>query len=117
MRAYLNHTGASPAGGGKQGEKPDIDLTPAAQVVNPFPLELLQNVPNPFNPSTTIRYVLPSRVKVRVTIYDVSGRPVVTLVDREEAAGPYGVEWNGTGADGARVSSGVYFVRIEAGKQ
>lgn len=80
-------------------------------------LALLPNVPNPFNPSTTIRYVLPSRVKVRVTIYDIAGRLVTTLVDREEAAGSYGVEWKGTGADGARVSSGVYLVRIEAGKQ
>lgn len=80
-------------------------------------LELLPNVPNPFNPSTTIRYILPSRLKVRMTIYDVAGRAVVVLVDREEAAGPYNVEWNGTGADGARVSSGVYLVRIEAGTQ
>jgi len=80
-------------------------------------LALLPNVPNPFNPSTTIRYVLPARGNVRVSIYDIAGRLVTTLVDREEAAGPYGVEWNGTGADGARVSSGVYLVRIEAGKQ
>ncbi len=80
-------------------------------------LELLPNVPNPFNPSTTIRYVLPVRADVRVTIYDVAGRPVATLVDRNQAAGSYAVEWNGTGARGERVASGVYLLRMEAGKQ
>jgi photosystem II stability/assembly factor-like uncharacterized protein len=80
-------------------------------------LELLPNVPNPFNPSTTIRYVLPTRLEVRVAIFDIAGRLVTTLVNREEAAGQYGVEWNGTDSGGARVSSGVYLVRLEAGKQ
>jgi hypothetical protein len=80
-------------------------------------LELLPNVPNPFNPSTTIRYVLPSQEHVRVTIYDVSGRAVTTLVDQEETAGAYDVEWKGTDAADTRVSSGVYWARILAGKQ
>lgn len=78
---------------------------------------LLSNVPNPFNPSTTIRYILPSRGHLRVSIYDVSGRLVTTLVDESQSAGTHGVEWKGTDAVGTRVSSGVYLVRIEAGKQ
>ena len=78
---------------------------------------LFPNAPNPFNPSTTIRYMLPSRERVRVTIYDVSGRLITTLVDRDQAAGSYDVEWKGLDAVGTRVSSGVYLVQIEAGKQ
>jgi hypothetical protein len=80
-------------------------------------LALLPNVPNPFNPSTTVRYILPAREIARVTIYDVSGRLVTTLVNREEAAGSYEVVWNGTDDAGSHVASGVYLARIEAGKQ
>lgn len=80
-------------------------------------LVLLPNVPNPFNPSTTIRYILPTRERVRVSVFDISGRLVATLVDREEAPGSYGVEWKGRDAADNQVSSGVYLVRIEAGKQ
>ena len=95
-----------------EGEPTAVPERPSATA-----LELLPNIPNPFNPSTTIRYVLPSRLNVRVTIYDVAGRPVTTLVDREESAGEYSVPWNGTDANGDHVASGVYLVRIEAGKQ
>jgi photosystem II stability/assembly factor-like uncharacterized protein len=90
---------------------------PIRVVTDEAELALLPNVPNPFNPSTRIRYVLPTRANVRVTIYDVAGRPVATLVDREQAPGQYDVEWNGTDAGGSRVASGIYLARIEAGKR
>ena len=97
----------------------DFNTTPTAipGLTSKATFELLPNIPNPFNPSTTIRYVLPARDRVRVGIYDVSGRRVVTLVDREEAAGQYSVPWDGTDAKGSRVASGVYLLRVEAGKQ
>ncbi len=71
--------------------------------------------PNPFNPSTTLRYDLPQASRVRLTIYDVMGREVRTLVQGEQGAGYQSVNWGGTDNSGQPVSSGVYLYRIEAG--
>lgn len=79
-------------------------------------LVLHQNHPNPFNPSTTIEYVLPSASRVVLAVYDLSGRLVARLVDGEQPAGPHSVVWNGFGAGGAPVTSGIYFYRLQAGK-
>ncbi len=84
---------------------------------SPKGLELLSNIPNPFNPSTTIHYVVPETARVRVTIYDVSGRAIATLVDRHETAGPHSVSWNGTDSRGESVASGIYLARLESGGQ
>jgi len=74
----------------------------------------IANYPNPFNPETTVKYTLPSKGEVTVTVYDASGARVVTLVDHAvRAAGAYETRWNGRGDRGASVSSGVYFARIE----
>lgn len=76
---------------------------------------LLQNHPNPFNPSTTIKYVLPDAGYARVQIYSVTGELVRTLVNASnQAAGTYQVEWNGTDDNGRPVSSGVFFYRLES---
>jgi hypothetical protein len=72
---------------------------------------LLPNQPNPFNPSTTIRFVVPEKERVLLTIHDVAGRLVATLVDDVRDAGAHALEWNGSGA-----ASGVYFCRLRAGK-
>ncbi len=79
-----------------------------------FALE--QNFPNPFNPSTTIAFSIAEPGRVRLGIYDVAGRLVRTLVDERTSADHYIVEWDGYDNRGARVSSGVYFYRIVAGK-
>ena len=74
--------------------------------------------PNPANPVSKLLYVLPRAAdgtRVTLRVYDVQGRMVRTLVDRNEAAGPHTVVWNGTDESGRRVSSGTYFARIEAG--
>lgn len=74
----------------------------------------LSNYPNPFNPETTVKYTLPSKGEVTVTIYDASGARVATLVDHVvRAAGAYETRWNGRGESGTTVSSGVYFARIQ----
>lgn len=73
--------------------------------------------PNPFNPTTTIRYDIPSRGRVVVAVYGAKGEEVTTLVDEERAAGSYPVRWGGADARGARASSGVYFVRLQFGAE
>jgi hypothetical protein len=81
-----------------------------------LPLTLFQNVPNPFNPSTTIRYYLPERCRVKVAVYDVAGRTIASLADRDQPAGHYSLEWNGRDNFGKPVASGIYFCRLQAGK-
>jgi hypothetical protein len=77
---------------------------------------LLQNHPNPFNPSTTIEYVLPAASWVLITVYDTRGRLVARLADEDQQAGPHAIVWNGLDTSGTPLPSGVYFYRLEAGK-
>ncbi len=88
-------------------------LSPTATLLIPaLELELLQNRPNPFNPSTTISFRLPVAAHTRLTIHDVTGRLVTTLLDRVVAAGDVDVEWDGTDSAGRNTSSGIYFYRL-----
>lgn len=77
---------------------------------NDVPTEymLMQSYPNPFNPTTTINYQLPTANHVTLKVYDVLGREVATLVDENKTAGSYQATF-----DGSRFASGVYFYRIE----
>ncbi|MCK4579621.1 MAG: CotH kinase family protein [Candidatus Marinimicrobia bacterium] len=75
---------------------------------------LHQNFPNPFNPVTTIRYDLPRRAKVTLTIYDILGREVAVLINGEQGPGYHSVIWNGRNERGQPVSTGVYLYRIQA---
>lgn len=77
----------------------------------PDEYELIQNYPNPYNPSTKIRFALPKQGLVTLKIYDILGREVSTLVNEVKQAGIYTVEFNGS-----NYASGVYFYRIESGK-
>ncbi|HET6463646.1 MAG TPA: FlgD immunoglobulin-like domain containing protein [Candidatus Krumholzibacteria bacterium] len=70
--------------------------------------------PNPFNPSTEIRYVLPAASQVEIVIYDATGRMVRTLGDEVQPRGEHSVRWDGRDITGATVSSGVYFVKLNA---
>jgi len=71
--------------------------------------------PNPFNPSTTVDFAIAAEGRVALHVYDVAGRLVKTLVDGELESGEYEATWDGTDAAGARVASGVYMLRLEAG--
>jgi hypothetical protein len=82
----------------------------------PVSYALLPSQPNPFNPSTEIRYLLPKGEKVKLTVFDVTGRELKTLVDEDVPAGSHAVRWDGTDRDGRAQASGVYFYRLEAGK-
>jgi cell surface protein SprA len=76
---------------------------------------LYQNYPNPFNPSTTIPYFLPVDGPVRLTVFDINGRPVNRKVYALQSAGIHYATWSGRDDAGRSVGSGVYFYRLEAG--
>jgi hypothetical protein len=77
---------------------------------------LEQNRPNPFNPSTQIVYQLAGNERVNLSVYDVTGKRVRTLVDQLQPNGAYSVTWDGRDNDGRLSSTGVYFYRLTAGK-
>ena len=76
---------------------------------------LFQNAPNPFNPSTDIRYQLPEAGRVRLVIYDLLGRTVRVLADDRREAGYHLISWDGRDETGRPVGSGIYLLRLEAG--
>jgi hypothetical protein len=76
---------------------------------------LEQNLPNPFNPTTTIRFELMRRADVTLTVYDASGAFIDRIAHGHYEAGPHEVRWNATDARGKRVASGVYFYRLVTG--
>ena len=88
--------------------------TPTAVRASGWPNSLAQNYPNPFNPETTIEYTLRGRSHVTIRIYNVAGQLLRTLVNDARAAGPHQVLWDGRNNAGQRVSSGVYFYKLQA---
>jgi len=124
----LNGQGSVPAGGmessingnGEIAFNGSVDVWLATSVATSTPrvpsakLVLQQNVPNPFNPSTVIEYSLPHAAHARLSIFDVEGRRVRTLVDEYRHAGPGRVNWAGRDDAGRPVASGVYLYRLES---
>jgi hypothetical protein len=109
------------------GYKADYEISPAYAVGNwdtaavtdvpggdspgvPADLVLAQNFPNPFNPSTIIRYGLPARIEVTLKVYNLIGQEVASLVNDNQAAGFHEVRFNAAG-----LASGLYFYRLRAG--
>ena len=88
---------------------------PVQVQTRPEAFALANNYPNPFNPATTIKYALPQAADVELTVYNVVGQPVRTLVAEHQSAGRYVVEWDATNDNGHSLSSGMYFYRLEAG--
>ncbi|MDH4070727.1 MAG: choice-of-anchor D domain-containing protein, partial [Ignavibacteria bacterium] len=90
-----------------------VDVTTGKELPTEF--SMAPNYPNPFNPTTTIRYALPVASEVSVVVYDILGRMVKTLVSGEHEAGYHQASWDGTNNTGQIVGSGVYVYRIHAG--
>ena len=73
------------------------------------------NYPNPFNPTTMIKYALPTAMDVELTVYNVVGQAIRTLVAEHQSTGHYKVEWDATDDSGHSVSAGIYFYRFQTG--
>lgn len=76
----------------------------------PYSYQLLQNYPNPFNPTTTIEYSIPQKEKVKITIYDIVGREIITLINQIQNAGAYKIKFIAN-----ELNSGIYFYKMETG--
>jgi len=83
----------------------------------PRAFALEENFPNPFNPSTTIRYAIEEGCRVRLRVYNLAGQRVRELVDQWQAPGWYGVGWDGRDEEGTEVGNGVYLYELRAGNR
>ena len=82
----------------------------------PTAFNLYNNYPNPFNPTTQIRYNLPEDAMVSITIYDIMGRSIRSLVNSKQTAGYRSIRWDGKNNLGESVSAGMYIYTIQAGE-
>ncbi len=88
-------------------------ISDAGPPTSPAPMVLSPNYPNPFNPNTTIPFAVDRPQRVKVSMYDLTGRWVATLVDQVYGAGSHSAQWDGRDEQGRAVSSGSYLVRME----
>lgn len=88
---------------------------PDDQSLIPVAFRIEQNFPNPFNPSTTIKFALPTAGRTQIHIYDLAGRHVRTLLDEDMTAEVHSVVWSGDDDEGHTVSAGVYFYKVSSG--
>ena len=108
---------------GLEGDEVEIALSDpgaeqAAKAIvqtRPEAFSLADNFPNPFNPTTTIQYALPTAADVELIVYNAVGQAVRTLVAEHQSAGRYVVAWDATNDRGHSVSSGMYFYHLQAG--
>ena len=96
-----------------------VESVPLATIADNF---TVMAYPNPFNPSTTIRYSISfvearHALPVQVNVYDITGKLITTLVNKEQPAGWHEIQWNGTNQNGKEVPGGVYLSRITIGNE
>jgi len=101
---------------GLQNDQFDVALSPGPDPLPPRRFALDPNFPNPFNPATTIRFSLPKAGPVRLSVYTLDGRLLMTLIDEEMGAGNHEIAWHGCDSQGQPVASGTYFYRLVAGE-
>jgi len=94
---------------------PDI-ASSVSETALPQKFTVHDNYPNPFNPATNISYDLLETGHVKVSIYNVLGQEIKALLDESQKSGSHSLQWDGTNKSGLKVTSGVYYYRIEAGK-
>jgi len=111
----LHYSYAVIQNGAEVGRSPETDI-----VLSGLPMavtRLLPNVPNPFNPMTEINFEMEKPGQARISIFDVSGRLVTTLVNEQLGSGPHSRTWQGKDATGHQVPSGAYYLRMETGNR
>ena len=91
------------------------DVVLEKPIALPDDFALNQNYPNPFNPTTTIKYALPKSVQVDLTIYNILGQKIKTIVSDIQRAGYKKLTWDGTNDMNIKVASGIYIYRLKAG--
>lgn len=89
----------------------------AGSDLTPLDFELSQNYPNPLYPTTKIAYRITKAGHVKLTVYNMLGQKVATLVDAKQTAGTYRVKWAGSDEMNTPVPSGIYFYKLEVGSQ
>jgi hypothetical protein len=94
--------------------KADFSVNIEDQRDLPDNFELLQNYPNPFNPSTRISYRIPERSTVSIKVFDILGKEIKTLLDKELSPGSYTIDWAAKDSNGQLLPSGVYLIRLNA---
>jgi len=98
-----------------EGEPASSVMDESAAVVRDF--ELLGNYPNPFNPSTEIRYNLKKDSDACITLYNMTGQQVTQLINQRQSAGLHAVRWDGRDSHGQVAGNGVYICYMQAGIQ
>lgn len=83
--------------------------------IRPAAYQLVGNYPNPFNPTTDIKFLAPQDGKVRIDIFNINGQLVKTVLNENVTAGVKAVTWDGTNSNGAKVNSGIYLYKLTAG--
>lgn len=102
------------AAGSLVGVSNEAEPVPGDEI--PARYQLDQNYPNPFNPTTTIRFGLPEDAHVEIGVYNVLGRQIRRLVDRQMTAGWHSVSWDSRNADGSPAASGLYLYQMKTEK-
>jgi hypothetical protein len=110
-RYYYKISAVDYSGNESDAASPESTTGDDVQVI-PRAFALHQNVPNPFNPTTTIRFDLPHAAHVRLCVYNVKGELVATLVDRHMTEGRKEIEWTAKDRRGRSVDSGIYFYSL-----
>ncbi len=97
--------------------QPATAVLETQDATTPESFALSQNYPNPFNPETTIRFDLPSSTDAELSLFNLSGQRVATLISGFREAGSYTLGWDGRDDAGRDLASGMYFYRLIAGDQ
>ncbi len=120
-RRFVVVTGAKSTSMTGSGSKVISDASVKSVVIRlvagttPKEFALSQNYPNPFNPTTRFRVDVAKTSQVEVSVYDILGRKIVSILNGEKSEGSYTMEWNGKDAQGMTMPTGMYFIRMTAG--
>jgi len=95
---------------------PAVAMPMAKPTPVPLTFALEQNHPNPFNPTTTISFSVPTAGRTNLDVFNVLGQHVRCLLDDDIEAGAHSIVWDGKDGDGHSVASGIYLYRLRAGK-